>query len=88
MDTLLAMNGDHLASWLTNVSVFYVSVLKHFPLCLFVFFFSSFLWTSMLRYVVAFCLLALSWAQQNCQVANIQVMPNFNRTLVSWFLMS
>ncbi|KAG8008707.1 Retinol-binding protein 4-A, partial [Nibea albiflora] len=33
----------------------------------------------MLRYVVAFCLLAVSWAQ-DCQVANIQVMQNFNRT--------
>ncbi|KAM6963874.1 retinol-binding protein 4 [Tautogolabrus adspersus] len=33
----------------------------------------------MLRYVVALCLLALSWAQ-DCQVANIQVMQNFDRT--------
>ncbi|XP_071391661.1 retinol-binding protein 4 [Centroberyx affinis] len=33
----------------------------------------------MLRYVVALCLLALCWAQ-DCQVANIQVMQNFNRS--------
>ncbi|KAK2884755.1 retinol-binding protein 4 [Channa argus] len=33
----------------------------------------------MLRYVVALCLLALSWAQ-DCQVANIQTMPNFDKT--------
>ncbi|XP_034563589.1 retinol-binding protein 4 [Notolabrus celidotus] len=33
----------------------------------------------MLRYVVALCLLALSWAQ-DCQVSNIQVMANFDRT--------
>ncbi|TKS89608.1 Retinol-binding protein 4-A [Collichthys lucidus] len=40
----------------------------------------------MLRYVVAFCLLASSLAQ-DCQVANIQVMPNFNRTLYAgtWY---
>ena len=37
----------------------------------------------MLRYVVALCLLALSWAQ-DCQVANIQVMQNFDKTRVSW----
>ncbi|XP_008275806.1 retinol-binding protein 4 [Stegastes partitus] len=36
----------------------------------------------MLRYVVTLCLLALSWAQDlpNCQVANIQVMQNFDKT--------
>uniref|UniRef100_A0A3B4AU49 Plasma retinol-binding protein II n=1 Tax=Periophthalmus magnuspinnatus TaxID=409849 RepID=A0A3B4AU49_9GOBI len=33
----------------------------------------------MLQYVVAFCLVAVSWAQ-DCQVANIQVMQNFDRT--------
>jgi len=33
----------------------------------------------MLRCIVALCLLALSWAQ-DCQVANIQVMQNFDRT--------
>uniref|UniRef100_A0A668A793 Plasma retinol-binding protein II n=1 Tax=Myripristis murdjan TaxID=586833 RepID=A0A668A793_9TELE len=33
----------------------------------------------MLRYIVAFCLLAVCWAQ-DCQVDNIQVMQNFNRT--------
>ncbi|XP_037610967.1 retinol-binding protein 4 [Sebastes umbrosus] len=33
----------------------------------------------MLRYVVALCLLALAWAQ-DCQVANIQVMQNFDKT--------
>ncbi|XP_029953856.1 retinol-binding protein 4 [Salarias fasciatus] len=33
----------------------------------------------MLRYVVALCLLAVSWAQ-DCQVANIQVMQNFDKT--------
>ncbi|KAK9530374.1 hypothetical protein VZT92_011879 [Zoarces viviparus] len=33
----------------------------------------------MLRYVVALGLLAFSWAQ-DCQVANIQVMQNFDRT--------
>ncbi|KAM7370791.1 hypothetical protein PAMP_010312 [Pampus punctatissimus] len=33
----------------------------------------------MLRYVVALCLLALAWAQ-DCQVANIQVMQDFDRT--------
>ncbi|XP_020498398.1 retinol-binding protein 4 [Labrus bergylta] len=40
----------------------------------------------MLRFVVALCLLALSWAQ-DCQVANIQVMQNFNRTKYagSWY---
>ncbi|XP_060884228.1 retinol-binding protein 4 [Labrus mixtus] len=40
----------------------------------------------MLRFVVALCLLALSWAQE-CQVANIQVMQNFNRTKYtgSWY---
>ncbi|XP_026171302.1 retinol-binding protein 4 [Mastacembelus armatus] len=32
----------------------------------------------MLRYVVALCLLALSWAQ-DCQVANIKVMENFDK---------
>ncbi|XP_051274118.1 retinol-binding protein 4 [Dicentrarchus labrax] len=32
----------------------------------------------MLRYVVALCLLALAWGQ-DCQVANIQVVPNFDR---------
>lgn len=37
----------------------------------------------MLRYVVALCLVALSCAQ-DCQVGNIQVMQNFNRTRVSW----
>lgn len=36
----------------------------------------------MLRYVVALCLLALAWAQ-DCQVANIQVMQNFDRSRVS-----
>lgn len=36
----------------------------------------------MLRYVVALCLLALAWAQE-CQVANIQVMQNFDKTKVS-----
>jgi len=36
----------------------------------------------MLRYVVALCLVAVSWAQapQDCQVANIQVMENLDRT--------
>uniref|UniRef100_A0A3Q3KPW0 Plasma retinol-binding protein II n=1 Tax=Monopterus albus TaxID=43700 RepID=A0A3Q3KPW0_MONAL len=40
----------------------------------------------MLRYVVALCLLALSWAQ-DCQVANIQVMQNFNKTMYAgtWY---
>ncbi|XP_069011669.1 retinol-binding protein 4 [Embiotoca jacksoni] len=33
----------------------------------------------MLRYVVALCLLAVSWAQ-NCQVANFQVMQNFDKS--------
>ncbi|XP_041671414.1 retinol-binding protein 4 isoform X2 [Cheilinus undulatus] len=33
----------------------------------------------MLHFAVALCLLALSWAQ-DCQVANIQVMQNFDRT--------
>ncbi|KAI3364829.1 hypothetical protein L3Q82_001015 [Scortum barcoo] len=33
----------------------------------------------MLRYVVALCLLALAWAQ-DCQVANLQVMQNFDKT--------
>ncbi|XP_037319569.1 retinol-binding protein 4 [Pungitius pungitius] len=33
----------------------------------------------MLRYVVALCLLAPSWAQ-DCQVANIQVMQDFDKT--------
>jgi len=33
----------------------------------------------MLRYVVALCLLAAAWAQ-DCQVANIQVMQNFDRS--------
>nr|XP_061807772.1 retinol-binding protein 4-B-like [Nerophis lumbriciformis] len=33
----------------------------------------------MLRYVLSLCLLALTWAQ-DCQVANIQVMQNFDRT--------
>lgn len=33
----------------------------------------------MLRYVVALCLLAMSWAQ-DCQVANIQVMQNFDKS--------
>ncbi|XP_054624993.1 retinol-binding protein 4 [Dunckerocampus dactyliophorus] len=33
----------------------------------------------MLRCVVAVCLLALSWAQ-DCQVSNIQVMQNFDKT--------
>lgn len=36
----------------------------------------------MLRYVVALCLLALAWAQ-DCQVANIQVVQNFDRSRVS-----
>ncbi|XP_061765580.1 retinol-binding protein 4 [Nerophis ophidion] len=40
----------------------------------------------MLRYVVALGLLALSWAQ-DCQVANIQVMQNFdrNRYVGTWY---
>ncbi|KAM9838038.1 retinol-binding protein 4 [Aulostomus maculatus] len=40
----------------------------------------------MMRYVVSLCLLALSWAQ-DCQVANIQVMQNFNRSLYTgtWY---
>ncbi|XP_068615399.1 retinol-binding protein 4-A-like [Brachionichthys hirsutus] len=33
----------------------------------------------MLQYAVALCLLALSWGQ-DCQVANIQVMQNFDKT--------
>ncbi|XP_077595828.1 retinol-binding protein 4 [Stigmatopora nigra] len=33
----------------------------------------------MLWYVLSLCLLALTWAQ-DCQVANIQVMQNFDRT--------
>ncbi|KAG7507444.1 hypothetical protein JOB18_034392 [Solea senegalensis] len=33
----------------------------------------------MLRFIVALCLLAVSWAQ-DCEVANIQVMQNFNKT--------
>ncbi|XP_061612230.1 retinol-binding protein 4 [Phyllopteryx taeniolatus] len=33
----------------------------------------------MLLYVVSLCFLALAWAQ-DCQVANIQVMQNFDRT--------
>ncbi|XP_061562136.1 retinol-binding protein 4 [Phycodurus eques] len=33
----------------------------------------------MLQYVVSLCFLALAWAQ-DCQVANIQVMQNFDRT--------
>jgi len=33
----------------------------------------------MLRYVLLLCLLAFCWAQ-DCQVANIQVMQNFNRS--------
>lgn len=36
----------------------------------------------MLWYAVTFCLLAVSWAQ-DCQVANIQVMQNFDKTRVS-----
>lgn len=43
---------------------------------------SSFLGGRMLRYVVALSLLALSWAQ-DCQVANINVMQNFDKTRVS-----
>ncbi|AWP17714.1 RBP4 [Scophthalmus maximus] len=39
----------------------------------------SFLVTRMLLYAVALCLLALSWAN-DCQVANIQVMQNFDKT--------
>lgn len=46
------------------------------------FFFPS-LWSTMLRYIVALCFVALSWAQ-DCQVANFQVMQNFDRTRVSW----
>ncbi|XP_028331836.1 retinol-binding protein 4 [Gouania willdenowi] len=40
----------------------------------------------MLRYVVALCLLAVSWAQ-DCQVANIQVMQNLdrNRYAGTWY---
>ena len=44
---------------------------------------NSLSWSRMLRYVVALCLLAVSWAQ-DCQVANIQVMQNFDKTRVSW----
>ncbi|XP_057681257.1 retinol-binding protein 4-B-like [Corythoichthys intestinalis] len=41
--------------------------------------FSSFLTRRrMLQYVLSLCLLALTWAQ-DCQVANIQVMQNFNK---------
>lgn len=36
----------------------------------------------MLQYTVALCLLAVSWAQ-DCQVANIQVMQNFDKARVS-----
>lgn len=43
----------------------------------------SVLWCSMLLYVVALSLVALSWAQ-DCQVANFQVMQNFDRNRVSW----
>ncbi|XP_018554264.1 retinol-binding protein 4 [Lates calcarifer] len=40
----------------------------------------------MLRCIVALCLLAMSWAQ-DCQVANIQVMQNFDRNRYSgtWY---
>ncbi|XP_076007956.1 retinol-binding protein 4 [Genypterus blacodes] len=34
----------------------------------------------MLLYVVASCLLASCWAQQDCRVDNIQVMQNFDKT--------
>ncbi|KAM9424043.1 retinol-binding protein 4 [Pholidichthys leucotaenia] len=41
----------------------------------------------MLRYIVALCLVASSWAQQDCQVANIKVMQNFdrNRYAGTWY---
>lgn len=42
----------------------------------------SLLWSSMLRYAVTFCLLALTLAQ-DCQVQNIQVKENFDRHRVS-----
>lgn len=42
----------------------------------------SLLWSEMLWYTVTLCLLAVSWAQ-DCQVANIQVMQNFDKTRVS-----
>lgn len=48
---------------------------------------SSFLGGRMLRYVVALSLLALSWAQ-DCQVANINVMQNFDKTRVSWKILT
>ncbi|XP_056153070.1 retinol-binding protein 4 isoform X2 [Lampris incognitus] len=34
----------------------------------------------MLRGIVALSLLVVCWAQQDCQVANIKVMPNFDRS--------
>lgn len=42
----------------------------------------SLLCGKMLRCIVALCLLGLSWAQ-DCQVANIQTMQNFDKTRVS-----
>ena len=39
-------------------------------------------WCRMLRWFVALCTLAVCWAQ-DCQVANVQVMQNFDRSRVS-----
>uniref|UniRef100_A0A3Q3WTM5 Plasma retinol-binding protein II n=1 Tax=Mola mola TaxID=94237 RepID=A0A3Q3WTM5_MOLML len=43
----------------------------------------------MLQYAVALCVLALCWAQ-DCQVANIQVMQNFDKTRYAgtWYAMA